>query len=62
MKCICKVIIKGTPCGHVWESRSEKPKSCPKCKRYYWEKGNACTCEDKALSCPVHKGVGDEGS
>ena len=27
----CKV------CGYEWENRVEKPKQCPKCKRYDWE-------------------------
>ena len=26
-------------CGHEWISRTEKkPKACPACKRYDWEK------------------------
>jgi len=26
-------------CGHEWFGRkAEKPKSCPKCHSYYWEK------------------------
>ncbi len=25
-------------CGHVWESRSVKPRVCPKCKSPYWDR------------------------
>lgn len=25
-------------CGHQWDSRVEKPLSCPACKRYGWDK------------------------
>jgi hypothetical protein len=32
MKCECKL------CSHKWESRTDQPKACPKCKRYDWEK------------------------
>jgi predicted Zn-ribbon and HTH transcriptional regulator len=31
-KCICKL------CGHTWLARVEKPKACPRCKRFDWEK------------------------
>lgn len=24
-------------CDHEWVSRVEKPKACPKCKRYNWQ-------------------------
>lgn len=24
-------------CGYEWESRKEKPKTCPFCKRYDWK-------------------------
>jgi predicted Zn-ribbon and HTH transcriptional regulator len=32
MKCQC------SKCGHVWDSRADKPLACPKCKRYDWER------------------------
>lgn len=33
MKCTCK------KCGYTWESRTDtKPKSCPACKSYRWDK------------------------
>ena len=32
MKCECK------RCGHKWLSRAEKPRACPNCKRYDWNK------------------------
>ena len=32
MKCKCKV------CGYHWESRKDKPKACPACKRYDWNR------------------------
>ena len=25
-------------CGYEWDSRIENPKSCPRCKRYDWDK------------------------
>lgn len=25
-------------CDHQWKSNLEKPKVCPKCKSYYWDK------------------------
>jgi len=25
-------------CGHTWESLLKKPKACPKCKSYIWDK------------------------
>ena len=31
MECKCK------QCGHEWIARTEKPKSCPACKRYDWD-------------------------
>ena len=31
-KCKCK------KCGYVWESRIDKPKACPVCKQYSWQK------------------------
>jgi len=35
MKCKC------SKCGYVWLSRIEqKPKACPKCKRYNWDEDN----------------------
>ena len=30
MECKCKV------CGYKWNSKVNKPKCCPKCKRYDW--------------------------
>lgn len=33
MKCVCK------KCGYDWQTlRETKPKSCPKCKSYRWDK------------------------
>ena len=32
MKCTCK------KCGHTWEPRVEKPRACPKCKQYSYDK------------------------
>ena len=32
MKCICKF------CKYEWESRTKKPKACPACKRYNYDK------------------------
>jgi len=32
MKFKCKI------CGYEWESRVAKPKQCPRCKRYDYEK------------------------
>jgi len=32
MKCKCK------RCGHEWIARIEKPKACPACKQYSWNK------------------------
>lgn len=31
MECKCK------QCAHEWIARTEKPKSCPACKRYDWD-------------------------
>jgi len=28
--------MKCKRCGYEWDSRKEKPKSCPNCKRYDW--------------------------
>ena len=39
MKCKCRL------CGHEWESRKEKPRMCPRCKRYDWKE--KITLEDK---------------
>ncbi len=25
-------------CGYEWEARKELPKTCPRCKRYDWNK------------------------
>jgi len=25
-------------CGHIWIARTEKPRSCPNCKSYSWDK------------------------
>jgi predicted Zn-ribbon and HTH transcriptional regulator len=33
MKCKCK------KCGHEWDSRAKKPRACPACKAYSWDKG-----------------------
>jgi len=30
MKCKCR------KCGHEWQARTEKPRSCPNCKSYHW--------------------------
>lgn len=31
--------MKCKKCGHVWTPRTNrKPKACPACKRYDWEK------------------------
>ena len=30
-------------CGYEWESRTDKPKQCPKCKRYDWDKDRKST-------------------
>ncbi|MFH1616902.1 MAG: hypothetical protein ABIG61_17690 [Planctomycetota bacterium] len=30
--CKCKI------CGHEWRPRTDKPKACPSCKRYGWDK------------------------
>ncbi len=27
-------------CGYDWESIVDKPKQCPRCKRYDWDKTN----------------------
>lgn len=27
-------------CNYTWESKIENPKSCPRCKRYDWNKNN----------------------
>jgi len=35
MKCKCK------KCGHTWESRTDEPKACPRCKRYDYDKSKA---------------------
>lgn len=32
MKCKCE------QCGHEWDPRTDKPKACPACKRYDWDK------------------------
>lgn len=29
--------MKCNNCGHEWISRIEKPKACPKCKRYDYQ-------------------------
>jgi len=29
---------KCNKCDYEWKSRIENPKSCPKCKRYDWNK------------------------
>jgi len=31
------MINKCKLCGYDWEGRKEKPKQCPKCKRYDWK-------------------------
>jgi predicted Zn-ribbon and HTH transcriptional regulator len=30
--------MKCEKCGHEWESRTEKPVACPKCKSYTFDK------------------------
>ena len=25
-------------CGYEWSSELERPKTCPKCKSYFWDK------------------------
>ena len=32
MKCKC------VKCGYEWIAKADKPKSCPRCKRYDWDK------------------------
>jgi len=32
MECKCE------RCGHVWTARTDKPKACPACKSYAWQK------------------------
>jgi len=35
------ITMKCLKCGYEWEGKKEKPKSCPKCKRYDWNKEDA---------------------
>ena len=30
--------VKCLKCGHEWVARTSKPKACPNCKRYDWNK------------------------
>lgn len=30
--------LKCKKCGHSWNSRTNKPVSCPRCKSYDWNK------------------------
>ena len=30
--------LKCQRCGHEWEARVKVPRSCPRCKRYDWDK------------------------
>ena len=41
MKCTCK------RCGYTWESRTDKPKSCPNCKQNRWETESKYKSKDK---------------
>jgi len=34
-------------CGYEWESVLNKPKQCPRCKRYDWEKQITIKSEEK---------------
>lgn len=40
MKCKCK------KCGYEWLSRIEKPKACPACKQYGWQKEDKVRVEE----------------
>jgi predicted Zn-ribbon and HTH transcriptional regulator len=35
---VMKTNYKCRKCGHKWASRVEKPITCPKCKRYDYDK------------------------
>jgi excisionase family DNA binding protein len=34
-------------CGHEWTPKTDKPLSCPACKRYDWQESKELTIEEK---------------